>query len=253
MAERKLAFVIAGTQKGGTVTLDGLFRLHPQIQMAIDKETHFFDDEQRDWSAPDYAALESLYRFEDNRLRGEATPITMYWRPAVQRLHAYNCDIKLILLLRDPVTRAFSNWRKEYSIQKESVLFRDAIREGRARVRAAPLGLHRVFSYVERGHYGEQLEFLLQFFPRESIHCEISEEFFADQAPALRRMADFLGIDAFPEGLPALHLNPGRIFPYPSTLTSDDVVHLRGLYRADIEAVEAFVGRRIEAWRTPIA
>ena len=53
MRQPKLAFVIAGAQKSGTTTLDAIFRRHPQIQMASVKETHFFDDEERNWKSPD--------------------------------------------------------------------------------------------------------------------------------------------------------------------------------------------------------
>ena len=250
MAQRKLTFVVAGTQKGGTCTLDGLFRLHPQIQMSTVKETHFFDNEQHNWDTPDYGALESLYPVEDVRLRGEATPITMYWRPAALRLHRYNPNTKLILLLRNPVTRAFSHWRKEYSIFRDDLNFHDAIREGCERVRTsqAPPGLHRIYSYVDRGRYGEQLTFLLRYFPKENIHCEVSEEFFSDRAPVLARIARFLGIDSFAENLPHMHLNPGRIFPYPSVLTTDNVTYLRQIYQQDIAIVESFMGRRIDVW-----
>ena len=250
MATRKLTFVVAGVQKGGTCTLDGLLRLHPGVQMASVKETHFFDDEEHNWKHPDYRTLDAFYQEDDDRIRGEATPITVYWRPAVQRLCEYNADIKLVLLLRNPVTRAFSNWRKEFSIYRDTLHFHEAIHEGCERVRtsSSPPGLHRVFSYVDRGRYGEQLAFLLRHFPKHNIHCEISEEFFRDRTPALERIAKFLGTTPFPDDLPALHLNPGRKFDYPSRLTPNDIAYLKELYRQDIAAVEAFVGRSIPDW-----
>src|SRR5579872_1958564 len=104
MTESKLNFVIGGAQKCGTTTLYHIFLCHPQIQMATLKETHFFDDESRDWQNPDYSELDSYFSTDDNRLRGEATPITLYWRPAIRRLRDYNPNLKFIFLLRDPVT-----------------------------------------------------------------------------------------------------------------------------------------------------
>jgi hypothetical protein len=252
MAQRKVDFVIAGVQKGGTCTLDWIFRQHPQLQMATVKETHFFDDESHNWEAPDYARLDAFYAAEDQRLRGEATPITAYWRPAIQRLHKYNPAVKLILLLRDPVARAFSNWCKEYSIGRETMPFGNAIREGRDRVRceAEVDGLHRYFSYVERGFYGQQLANLLDCFRPGQIQCLVSEEFFADQAATLQSLAAFLEIEPFPD-LPPVHKNPGRDFAYPSKL-SDDAPYLSALFRDDIAAVERFLARPIPAWRGPI-
>ena len=246
----KLSFVIGGAQKAGTSTLYALFKLHPQIQMARHKEPHFFDDEQRNWTQPDYKDLDAEFRKLDSRLRGESTPITLYWRPAVRRLHAYNPAVKLIFVLRDPVTRTFSQWCKEYSLGRESLPFSRAIRAGRDRVRgeAEVDGLHRYASYVERSLYGEQLLHILEYFPRETVHCEIFEELFADRSAGLRRIATFLGIGPWPEPLPDVHLNPRREYEYPSTLTGADREYLRALFRDDRAVVEALLGRQITAW-----
>jgi hypothetical protein len=246
---RKLNFVIAGAQKGGTCTLDAIFRKHPQIQMARRKETHFFDDESRNWDAPDYDKLDAYFAGSDDRLRGEATPVTLYWRPAIRRVHQYNPDIKLILLLRNPVERAFSHWRKVFSSGRDAMPFSDAIRRGRDRVQsqAEVEGLHRYFSYVERGLYGQQLAYLLDFFPRQQIHCEVSEEFFGDQAATLQRLAVFLAIRPF-RALAPVHKNSGRTFAAVSTLSGDDVAYLSALFREEVAAVEAFLGRSIPEW-----
>lgn len=244
----KLAFVIAGAQKAGTCTLDAIFRKHPQIRMASRKETHFFDDESHHWEAPDYDKLDTYFPAPEDRLRGEATPDTLYWRPAIRRLREYNPDIKLILLLRNPVERTFSHWRKQYSTGRDTMLFSDAIRKGRDRVQseAEVEGLQRRFSYVERSLYGAQLAYLLDYFPREQIHCEISEEFFGDQAATLQRIWSFLGIGPFP-ALRPVHKNPGATFGVP-TLSGDEVRYLSELFREEVAAVETFLGRSIPAW-----
>lgn len=248
---RKLDFAIAGAQKGGTSTLDTFFRRHPQIQMARGKETHVFDDETADWANPDYTRLDAYFPADDGRLRGEATPITLYWRPAIRRLRDYNPDIKLILLLRDPVARAFSNWRQEFGAGRETLPFARAIREGRERVRreAEVEGLHRYYSYIDRSRYGGQLAYLSAHFPRAQIHCEISEAFFAAPAPTLRRLANFLEIDPFPDALSRVHRNPALPAIYPSALTEADAAYLTALFRDDVAAVEVFLGRRVAEWR----
>jgi hypothetical protein len=250
-----LAFVVGGAQKAGTSTLDALFRRHPHIQMARRKETHFFDDESRDWTRPDYGELELFFPTGSERLRGESTPITLYWRPAIRRLHAYNPEVKLIFLLRDPVTRAFSQWCKEYARGRETLAFSDAIRHGRARVRAESQTAepNRYFSYVERGFYGEQLLHVLEYFPRGSVHCEISEEMFRDRSATLRRIATFLDIDPWPQDTPPAHLNPRREHEYPSTLAPADVAYLRTLFEDDTRLVESLLGRPIPDWRSAYA
>ena len=158
-----LDFFICGVQKGGTTALDSFLRDHPAIQMARVKEVHFFDDESHSWEAPDHAKLHAF--FDDSpraRCRGEATPIYSYWPNAIERLRAYNPAARLILILRHPVSRALSHWRMETSRGWETLPFSAAIRpKARERVRLAPGGVHRVFSYVERGFYATQIERIL--------------------------------------------------------------------------------------------
>lgn len=247
---RKLGFAVAGVQKGGTTTLAKLLNHHAGLQMASVKETHFFDNERHDWTSGDYSPLNARFPNDDDRLRGEATPITLYWRPAVRRMRAYNPDLKLILLLRDPVERAFSNWRHVYAMGREPLPFAEAIRAGRARVteQAEMEGLQRMYSYVERGQYAPQLDHLLAHFPRAQIHCQTTESFTKDQAAGLAQIADFLGVGSFPGETPVLHENPARPVDYPSVLTAEDAGYLRELFRPDIAAAEAFLGRSIPEW-----
>ncbi|HWA91387.1 MAG TPA: sulfotransferase [Rhizomicrobium sp.] len=250
----KLAFVIGGAQKSGTTTLDGLLKLHPQLQMARKKETHYFDDETLDWTMPDTAPLDAFYDLSDPRMRGESTPITLYWRPAQHRLVRYNPDIKIILMLRDPVTRAFAQWKKSYAEGRESLTFADAIRAYPERVRAFAEveDLERHFSYVERGFYGAQLAHLAALVPRANIHVEIFEAFVDARDAALGRIAAFLGIAPFPNDLPPLHRHPAIAQDYPSGLGPEERAFLRALYRDDTAALEAYLGRAIPAWRDPV-
>lgn len=252
---QKLHFVIGGAQKSGTCTLDRLFRRHGGVEMSHIKETHFFDDESRDWNAPDYRALDAQFPPGSSRMRAEATPVTLYWRPAVRRLHQYNPDIKLIFLLRDPVRRAFSHWQHQWASGREPLPFAEAIRKGRDRVlaQAEIEGLNRYFSYVERGLYGAQLDYVMRWFPARSIHCEIFEELYADRTAGLDRLARFLELDPFPGNLPNLHVNAAASANYPSRLTSDDVVHLSALYRDDVARVESLLGRSIASWHETLA
>jgi hypothetical protein len=250
-----LNFVIGGAQKAGTTTLYEIFRKHHlQIRMAKDtKETHFFDDETFDWQAPTYDKLDAYFPEAAGKICGEATPITLFWRPAIQRLHRYNPDIKIILLLRNPVERAFSHWRHEYAGNRESLPFHDAIRQaGRSRLAGLQETdkLRRVYTYVERGFYAAQLRYLMQFFPAQNIHCEISEDLFSDQASVLRRLAKFLSIDDFPKDLGKVQVYAAPDIDYPSRLEPEDEVYLSELFRSDIAALETILGRSIPQWRS---
>lgn len=236
MSGARLAFLIAGVQKAGTSALHEYLSEVPGLQLPPAKELHVFDDEAQDWSAPDYAALHRAFA-DDDRLRGEATPITLYWPHALERVHAYNPAMRLILLFRDPVTRAFSHWQMEYARVAETLPFAAAIREGRARMadsRPTP-GFDRVWSYVERGFYGRQLARALALFGREHVLCLPQEELERDPDGTVAGICRFLGVAP-----PEAPLRPRRVraappIAYPSELRADDVALLAACFAAELE------------------
>src|SRR5690242_9983812 len=163
-------FLIAGVQKGGTTALFDYLGDYPDIALSDEKELPFFDDDDRDWRTPDYAAFHAHFPDPAGRPCGEATPIYSYWPGSLERVAAYNPHMKLILVLRDPVQRAWSHWRMEYARGAETMAFGWCIREGRQRLfQAEPWGHHREFSYVERGFYAEQIERAFELFPRSQV------------------------------------------------------------------------------------
>ena len=250
MAGHRLDFDVGGAQKSGTSTLDAWLRLHPDIQMSRVKETHFFDDESRNWAEPDYEALDRFFVQEDRHLRGESTPASLYWHPALPRLARYRPDLKLVLLLRNPIERAHSHWQMERSRNCETLDFPEAIRTGRKRIASVggTPGLHRVFSYVERGFYARQLAHVAAHFPREQIHCETFETFFARPLDGLGRIAKFLGLPSDFERPPPLHLNAARDQAYRNSLSAQDREYLAAVFRDDVACLRAFLGRDLSEW-----
>jgi hypothetical protein len=103
--------------------------------MGRDKESHFFDRETGvDWRTPDYDILHQAYADDEGRLRGDATPVTLFWTPAQYRMLAYNPQMRFIILLRDPAERAYSHWKMIRGRGQEPLPFGEAIREGRVRI-----------------------------------------------------------------------------------------------------------------------
>lgn len=243
MTGERLAFLVAGVQKAGTSALHDYLSEVPGLQLPASKELHFFDDERRvDWSAPDYGPLHAAF-VADDRLRGEATPITLYWPQALERVSAYNPAMRLVLLFRDPVGRAFSQWRMEWARGTERMPFAQAIREGRARMAgAAPVpGFDRVASYVERGFYGRQLARALRLFGRERVLCLAQDELERDPDAVVAQVCRYLEVAA-----PAGPLRPRRVraapaIDYPSALMPDDAAYLRACFAAELERFAALV------------
>ncbi|HEY8618097.1 sulfotransferase domain-containing protein [Phenylobacterium sp.] len=241
-AEPQVSFIVAGVQKGGTTALFDYLGDEPGLALPRVKEVHFFDDEAQDWSRPDYAAYHAHWDAAAGRPMGEATPIYIYWPNCLERIRAYNPAMKLILLLRDPVQRAWSHWRMEYARGAETKPFAWCIREGRQRLFAGePWGHHREFSYVERGFYGEQVERLFELFPREQVLILEAEDLRSQPGPVLAQVRAFIGAPPGPDPTPR-EVHVGRQMEYPSRLTAEDVDFLRQLYARDMARLRELTG-----------
>ena len=242
MLGARVDFLIAGVQKGGTTALHAYLAEHPGLNLAAEKEVHFFDDETVDWGSPDYGAYHARFAPADGRTTGESTPIYVYWPQSLERARRYNPALRLILLFRDPVERAWSHWRMESGRGLETEPFAWCIRDGRRRVAesADPPGHHRVFSYVERGFYGAQLERVFGLFEREQVLLLRSDDLKDAPAPTLARVCAFLGVD--PAGVDP---QPRRVFvgaEGEGELARADVEHLRAVYAEDQRRFEQLAG-----------
>lgn len=247
---QRIDFFVAGVQKSGTTALDTILREHPQLAMAKVKEVHFFDNESVDWAVPDYEQLHTQFDWSGTEVRrGEATPIYTYWPQAMERLQCYNPSARLIVGLRHPSFRAFSHWRMEVTRNADTLSFSEAIREGRERVRSAPGQVHRVYSYVERGFYDQQIARLLSLFPRSQLHFFRTDELFSRPADTLTRIENFLDVGR------ALTATRRYVVPLESKdlghMTPGDRVHLDGLFRASIAQAERLSGLDLSDWRDP--
>ena len=242
----KVEFLIAGVQKGGTTALFDYLRDHPQLNLAPEKEVHFFDDEAQNWSAPDYDAFHARFApAGPGRISGEATPIYIYWPDSLERIRAYNPEMKLILLFRDPIARAWSQWRMEHARGAESEPFAWCIREGRDRLADSEKpGFHRVYSYVERGFYAAQLRRILELFPREQILILRSADLDQHPAEVLGQVFEFLGVS------PQKNVSPRRVHvtappPAGERITQADVTHLKAVFADDVREFRNLTGKSL--------
>ncbi|MGZ3375642.1 MAG: sulfotransferase family protein [Phenylobacterium sp.] len=243
-AGSKVAFIVAGVQKGGTTALFDYLGEEPGLSLSREKEAHFFDDETQDWAAPDYDAYHAQFAPPDGRLRGEATPIYLYWPNCLERIAAYNPAMRLIIMLRDPVERAWSHWKMEYARGVETRPFAWCVREGRQRLFAAdPWGFDREVSYVERGFYGEQLERLFGLFPPEQVLILKSGDLRSDPGAALARVRAFLGLPKSSPPAPR-DVHVARDIDYGAELTAADIAHLRSVYARDARRLAELTGLR---------
>jgi hypothetical protein len=243
----RVGFVIAGTQKGGTTALDAYLRTHPEICMAEEKEVHFFDRDEHFVAVPDYDRYHRAFEVRPGqRLLGEATPFYMYCHEAPRRIWEYNPAMKIIMLLRNPIERAFSHWNMERDRGADPLPFGEAIRTEADRCREALPGQHRVFSYVDRGFYSEQIRRLWRFFPREQTFVARSEDLQAEPKAVLDAICDFLQVERLRE----VEAKSVHQRAYLAPMLPEDREYLREIYRWEIPALEQLLGWDCESWRS---
>lgn len=251
---KPVSVFVGGVQKGGTTSLFAYFCEHPSLSPPSRKELHFFDEEALDWPHPDYSILDSFFSPDDgDRLRFDMTPIYGFWPPSIGRIHAYNPLAKLIFLFRDPFDRAWSHWCMEYARGNETLPFAEAIRAGRNRMIEMPslASDRRIYTYVERGLYAEQVRRVLELFPREQILFLRSQDLLDNYKVTLARIATFLKISPFPDTGPKReNPRPDIPFPFPASASREDRRFLAGLFRDDIRAFARLTKLDVRDWLT---
>jgi hypothetical protein len=242
----RVGFLIVGAQKAGTSALYEYLREHPEICMSRRKEVHFFDDDDLfEQDAADYAAYHSYFNLTPyHQIAGEATPIYMYWRAAPRRIWQYNPRMRILMLLRNPIERAYSHWNMERNRSAESLSFFEAITQERDRCRVALPQQHRLFSYVDRGYYSDQLREIWRFFPKSQTMVLRSEELRDDPKRLLDRVCKFLNVSL----LESIEVKDVHRAPYSSQITCREWSYLKGKYEFGIKELERMLAWDCSKW-----
>jgi hypothetical protein len=250
---KKVDLIIAGVQKAGTTALFRYLLNHPELTGASVKETHFFDDETNvDWSAPDYDRYHGFFPTEKApKLLFEATPIYIYWPRSLERIRDYNPDIKLIFLFRDPIERAWSHWCMQYARGIDTLDFQSAIRSGRSRLQSHVTTPRewRVFSYVERGFYLDQVTRVLSLFSRDQVLFLPSEHLLTQPEQTLQGITTFFGVSPF-QLVQSNRANVRAEVSYPSICGPDDITYLREIYAPWLSRFETLTNIDVSKWLT---
>lgn len=102
------SFMIIGTQKGGTTALHEYLIQHPRLIAPKEKELHYFDT-YNDISKKEYLS-KFPKKYFSNKVSFESTPRYLYYPGVAKKLYNYNPNMKFVVMLRDPVRRAYSAW-----------------------------------------------------------------------------------------------------------------------------------------------
>ena len=239
--------VILGAQKCGTSSLQGYLVQHPGVIAPLRKEVHYFD--------LNFERGEAWYRAHFGRdgepgLNLDASPYYLYHPAVPARMHALLPDAKLIVLLRDPVRRAYSHYWHERDKGRETLSFEDAIaaepgRLGQAEAQLASGEIessreHQLHSYLARGRYAEQLERWLAAYPRERLLVLRFEDFVGAPLAGLNRTLEYLGLPP----MTTLDLEARNTRKYPP-MSDETAARLREYYAPHNRRLETLLGREM--------
>jgi hypothetical protein len=200
-------FFIAGAPKAGTTALHAALARHPSLYMSPVKEPKFFLSDgppptqggpgdvrtyrEHVWRRSDYEAL--FAAAPAGSRRGESTPFYLYRQDAQQRIAALIPEAQLIVVLRDPIERAHSNWTHLWSAGLDPVDdFVQACGEEQRRIDA---GWADFWHYLQLGMYGRQLEHLYTVFPRPQVLVFRYRAMIANPAGLLDAVCRFLSVE----------------------------------------------------------
>ncbi|XP_030629713.1 heparan sulfate glucosamine 3-O-sulfotransferase 3B1b [Chanos chanos] len=177
--------IIIGVKKGGTRALLEFLRIHPDIR-AVGAEPHFFD---RNYNNGLEWYRDLMPKTLEGQITMEKTPSYFVTREAPARIYAMSRDTKLIVVVRDPVTRAISDYTQTLSKKPDIPTFESLTFKNRT------TGLiDTSWSAVQIGIYAKHLDNWLQFFPMAQILFVSGERLIIDPAGELGRVQDFLGL-----------------------------------------------------------
>jgi hypothetical protein len=193
-------FYIVGAVKSGTTSLYAYLKQHPQVFLPAMKEPHFFTEPH---PAPEQAHLiqyvatlkeyQHLYRGADRFPRiGDASPSYLWCPEAAERIYRVRPDAKIIVILRDPVQRAYAQYLMDFNEGVLNKPFMTALQHDWNR---ADKGWGVSQLYLELGQYTQQILRYQRRFGAQQVHICLLEDLKRNPLQVLKGIGEFLDID----------------------------------------------------------
>ncbi len=199
-------FLVVGAAKSGTSSLDRYLAQHPDIYMPTKKEAHIF-------SIPDFPArfngpgdegmntetIRSMEAYErlfdgvkNERAVGESSVFYLYYPGTAKRIYEANPDMKIIILLRHPVDRAYSAYMHVVRDEREPLTFEEGLAKEPER---KAMDFEPMWLYRELGLYSEQVQRYYDVFGRNQVKVLLFEDFTKNLHETMADIFRFLGVD----------------------------------------------------------
>lgn len=199
----KPGFIVVGAAKSGTTSLFEYLRRHPDIFLPPGKEIGYFADDLADTkgikSFSDY--LNYFSSATERQICGDVT--TAYLYSSTAALNIYNQlgkDVKIIMILRNPVDMIYSLWKQNVRDGGELLSLQEAIEKAPERAGSSEF-LNSVqgsivnYDYVNRARYYKQVKRYIDIFGNEKVKIFIFENFFNNINSSLKELYGFIGVD----------------------------------------------------------
>lgn len=200
-------FLIIGAAKAGTTSLYHYLQQHPEIEMSKNKEPAYFVYKNiRPNNIPKHTSdgyknqlcftlnkyINNFFYKDGAKKRGENSNEYLYSKYAPKEIYKYNPNIKLIVILRNPVERAYSHYLMNVRSGRETLSFRDALKKEKYRIiNNYAMGWH----YKNVGLYYDQLIRFYNLFDSKNIKVYIFDNFFKNTIKELQSLYKYIGVN----------------------------------------------------------
>ncbi len=240
---------IVGAQRSGSTYLYEILDSHPQVSMIrpVRPEPKFFMDDKLVGLGREYYEQTYCTNCKDQtHYLGEKSTSYIESLTAARRIRDFYPNARILMILRDPVQRAYSNYRFSVSHGMEDLSFWEALaaeserlKTGCYRTSAAP------YAYRERGHYVDYIKLYLTVFAQIQVNILVFEEF-VNNLTEIQKLYSWLGLDNgfVPPSLNTV-VNPATAQKLDQHEAFKDLIVG---YQDSIALLEEWLGRKIESW-----
>ena len=173
-----VTFFMVGCQRCGTTWMDAALREHPQVFLPSKKQSYFFDrnyDKGMDWFMERFEGIKPSQIAVGEIATGYCLP------ESVPRMAKHFPDVKLLMVMRNPIDRAYSNYQSRKS-ECGWTSFEQAIEVDE--------------DLLERGKYADQIDALLEHYPQEQLKLLLYDDLHEDDRSFLTSILEFIGVES---------------------------------------------------------
>jgi hypothetical protein len=208
------------------------------------KELHFFDNE-KNFSQGIHSYCKNFESASNEQIKGEITPSYIFFENIPFRIASTisNSDkLKFIVLLRNPIDRAYSHYNMTFNRKRENLSFEVAITQEFSRMNNYREIID--YSYVSRGFYSEQIINYFKYFKKNQFKFILYEEFVVDQEKCINEILIFLGLDK------RVSIENKIIFQNEyEKMDSNTRVMLTKMYKKEINCLENIIDKDLSIWK----